>query len=162
MLYIGIDPGLAETGLAAVGVAGGQPKLLGARGISTASDANLSLRLAEISGGIAGFIEKYPPSLVGIEEVFSHTRFPRSAIMLAHARGAIMATLGEFGAPVEEIAARRLKQAITGSGKADKIQVRRMVERQLNLATSLPDEHVADAAAIALYLYIQSTRKVNL
>jgi crossover junction endodeoxyribonuclease RuvC len=81
--------------------------------------------------------------------------------MLAHARGAIMAALGEYGVLVEEVSARRLKQAVTGSGKADKTQVRRMVERQLNLTTSLPDEHIADAAAIAFYLHIQSTRKTK-
>ncbi len=159
MIYIGIDPGLAETGLAAVGVAEGKPRLIGARGISTDSDANLSVRLAEIRDGVTGFLEKHPPALAGIEEVFSHTRFPRSAITLAHARGAIMAALGESGVAVEEIPARRLKQGITGSGKADKSQVRRMVERQLNLTTPLPDEHVADATALALYLFFQSTRK---
>ena len=162
MLYIGIDPGLTETGLAAVGVIDGQPKLLTARGISTASDAALPLRLAEIRDGVTGFLDKYQPTAVGIEEVFSHTRFPRSAIILAHARGAIMSALGEYAVPVDEVSPRRLKQAVTGSGKADKTQVRRMVERQLNLSASLPDEHIADAAAIALYLYLQSTRKVKL
>ncbi|MCP4230864.1 MAG: crossover junction endodeoxyribonuclease RuvC [bacterium] len=160
-LYLGIDPGLAETGLAALGVEAGQPKLVGARSISTAADTDLPLRLAEIRDGVSGFLDKHQPTTVGIEEVFSHTRFPRSSIILAHARGAIMAALGEFGAPVEEISARRLKQAVTGSGKADKTQVRRLVERQLNLPSSPPDEHIADATAIALYLFIQSTRKVS-
>jgi crossover junction endodeoxyribonuclease RuvC len=161
VVYIGIDPGLAETGLAAVSVESGQPKLVGARNISTAADTDLPLRLAEIRDGVNGFFDKYDPVTVGIEEVFSHTRFPRSAIMLAHARGAILTALGETGISIEEISARRLKQAVTGSGKADKTQMRRMVERQLNLSSPLPDEHIADAAAIALYLFIQSAREVK-
>jgi crossover junction endodeoxyribonuclease RuvC len=73
----------------------------------------------------------------------------RSALVLGQARGAILATLGEAEVPVDELAAREVKQAVTGMGGADKRQVQAMVARLLALDRP-PPQDASDALAVAL------------
>jgi len=74
---------------------------------------------------------------------------PRSALVLGQARGAILAALSESGLPVCEYAATETKQAVTGSGRASKLQVQKMVQRLLRLERR-PASDACDALAAAL------------
>jgi crossover junction endodeoxyribonuclease RuvC len=76
-------------------------------------------------------------------------RNANSALKLGQARGAALAAVVMVGLPVAEYAARRVKQAVTGTGAATKNQVQHMVCRLLQLSAA-PSVDAADALAIAI------------
>ena len=92
-------------------------------------------------------LERHEPSGAAIESWFVHP-MSRSAMAMAEARGAILATLATAGLVVEEYSPNAVKQAVTGNGRADKRQVRVMVERLTG--ARIAGSHAADATAVAL------------
>ena len=91
-----------------------------------------------------------PPSALALEQVHSHVKHPRTAILMAHARGVIVLAAAERGVPVVGYAASRIKKTLTGSGKAPKEQMQHAIRTELGL-DRLPEPHdVADACAVAL------------
>ena len=93
-------------------------------------------------------IRQHAPSEVAIEEVFLASN-PASALKLGQARGAAIAAAVAHGLPVSEYAARRVKQAVVGTGRAGKEQVQHMVRVLLTLPGT-PSADAADALAIAI------------
>ena len=90
-----------------------------------------------------------------MEQLFAHYDHPRTAILMAHARGVILLAATENGLPVVSYAPTRIKKTVTGHGRATKDQVQRTIQRELGLA-ELPDPpDVADALAVALCHYYQ-------
>jgi crossover junction endodeoxyribonuclease RuvC len=88
-----------------------------------------------------------------VEQLYAHYAHPRTAILMAHARGAFFLAGGQRGIPVLSYPATRVKKTVTGSGRADKAQMQNAVARELGLA-KLPEPHdVADALAVALCHY---------
>ncbi|MGQ0637551.1 MAG: crossover junction endodeoxyribonuclease RuvC [Planctomycetaceae bacterium] len=150
---LGIDPGLNRTGycLLSPGVPG--PVLREAGVIRSSGALSLAERVAEIGLGLRDVCRQYQPSVMAIEQVFSTGRFPKSALLMAHARGVILFAAAEAGMQVVHYTPRQIKRLLTGSGKADKSQIQRAVARELRL-DRLPEPHdVADAAAAALCHY---------
>jgi crossover junction endodeoxyribonuclease RuvC len=151
---LGIDPGLNVTGYAVVepGVRG--PAVIEAGVIRAGgSSASMPERLAAIHQGILEVMDAYPPSALALEQVHSHWKHPRTAILMAHARGVIVLAAGLRGVPVVGYAAARIKKSLTGSGKAPKEQMQHAIRTELRLAC-LPEPHdVADACAVALCHY---------
>ncbi len=105
-------------------------------------------RLGEIYHGVDELIRQHAPSEVAIEEVFLASN-PASALKLGQARGAAIAAAVAHGLPVSEYAARRVKQAVVGTGRAGKEQVQHMVRVLLTLPGT-PSADAADALAIAI------------
>ena len=104
-------------------------------------------RLAELAEGVQEVLERHTPEAAAIESWFVHP-MSRSAMAMAEARGAILATLARAGLAVEEYSPNAVKQAVTGNGRADKTQVRVMVERLTG--AKIGGSHAADATAVAL------------
>lgn len=97
------------------------------------------------------------PDVVVIETPFS-AKFPKAALALAEARGALLVALGRWAGKVVEIEPARVKLAVVGDGRAEKRQVTYVVERQLRLVET-PTEDAADALALALcYLLLDGAR----
>ena len=72
----------------------------------------------------------------------------RSLIVLAEARGVLLAGLAGRGIEIREYSPAEVKSAVTGNGRADKTQVARMVRL---LLTTRGDGWAADATdALAL------------
>ncbi len=144
---LGIDPGSRVTGFGVISVAGGRVSYVSS-GVIRIPPTAFPERLGVISRGISEVIETYQPQVVAVEEVFL-AKNPSSALKLGQARGAAItaAVLAEL--PVEEYATRLVKQAIAGTGAADKAQIQYMVSRLLKL-TAEPSEDAADALAIAM------------
>jgi crossover junction endodeoxyribonuclease RuvC len=145
---LGIDPGSNATGYGVIERRGSQLAHVAHGTVRPAAGAPLAARLADIQRGIAGVISQYAPDLGVVEQVFVAAN-PRSALVLGQARGAILAAIGAAQLPVEELAAREIKQAVTGSGSADKLQVKAMVMRLLSLS-SKPGSDASDALAAAI------------
>jgi crossover junction endodeoxyribonuclease RuvC len=153
---LGIDPGLNTTGYAVVEVRDGGPKMLEAGVIKSAerrSTADMAGRLKALYDGVIEVIDQFRAADLAVEQLYAHYEHPRTAILMAHARGAILLAAGQRSLTVTSYAATRIKKAVTGSGRAGKEQMQLAMLREFSLS-KLPEPHdVADAMAIALCHY---------
>ena len=146
-VLLGIDPGSVRTGYGVVELALRQPRYLASGCIRPKARA-FPERLAEIYRGVSALIAEYRPRELAIEEVFL-ARNPQSALKLGQARGVAIAAAVAAGLPVQEYAARAVKQAVVGTGAATKAQVQHMVRVLLELDAEPPSDS-ADALALAI------------
>jgi crossover junction endodeoxyribonuclease RuvC len=98
-------------------------------------------------------MEQYPPDEVAVEQLYAHYQHPRTAILMAHARGVLFLAAGQRSIPVVSYNATQIKKTVTGSGRASKEQVQRTIQRELNLDQLPEPADVADALAAALCHY---------
>lgn len=144
---LGIDPGSRITGYGLVVVSGGSVSYL-ASGCIRTGQQDFNSRLKIIYRDTAEILDTHEPDEIAIERVFVHKNAD-SALKLGHARAA--AICGTFGRslPISEYAPREIKQAVTGSGGAEKIQVQQMVMRILGLEGKIQSD-AGDALAVAI------------
>lgn len=147
MRICGIDPGLRRTGWGIIEVDGNRLRWVADGVVRPDPKAPDAGRLHDIFSGLSAVVGEHQPDAAAIEEVFV-SRNAASALKLGMARGTAMLALALRGLPVEEISARRVKQNVTGSGRADKVQVAAMVARLLGVVPEAEDS--ADALAIAI------------
>ncbi|QEM81862.1 crossover junction endodeoxyribonuclease RuvC [Halomonas binhaiensis] len=147
MLILGIDPGSRITGYGVVDAGERTPRYV-ASGCIRLKDDDLAQRLAQIYAGISELIAVHRPDALAIEKVFM-SKNADSALKLGQARGVAIVCAANHGLSVSEYAARQIKQAVTGSGAAEKPQVQHMVTAALGLSGT-PQADAADALAIAL------------
>lgn len=151
---VGIDPGLNVTGYAVVESSRDGPCVVEAGVIRPRSGSSaMGERLVWIHQGISELLDAFPPGSVALERVHSHIRYPRTAILMAHARGAIVLAAAQHHTPIFGYAATRIKKTLTGNGRAPKLQIQHAIMTELGL-DRLPEPHdVADACAVALCHY---------
>jgi crossover junction endodeoxyribonuclease RuvC len=149
MLVLGLDPGSRHTGYGLIRRLGTQIAAVDFGRLSPPPERPLAERLAEITLGLERLLELHRPDCAAIEKVF-HGANSRSLIVLAEARGALLATLGRHGVPVAEFAPSEVKSAVTGNGRAEKAQVARMVRLLLGVGERALAADAADALALAL------------
>ena len=116
--------------------------------VEVGNDGPIETRLAALHGELARAFAAHRPDVVAIEEVF-HARNARSAIVLGQARGVALLAAAQAGAQVRSFAPAVIKQAVTGTGKAEKDQVGRMVCMLLGI-TVLDRLDATDALAAAI------------
>ena len=146
---LGVDTALRCTGVGVLeACAAGAPRVLEYGVLRYPAARARSACLAHLQTGIARLLERHAPDAVAIEGVF-FSRNARTAVILGEARGAVIAAAAQAGIPVFEYAPRRVKQALTGWGAADKTQVAKMVGALCRLHPP-PADDAADALAIAL------------
>jgi crossover junction endodeoxyribonuclease RuvC len=154
---LGVDPGLHVTGYGLLEVAPIRPRVCEAGIIRPADEGatDLASRIHSVYKGIVEVVLQYGPEVVVVEQLYAHYEHPRTAILMAHARGVIFLAAAEHRLPVVSYTPGRIKKTITGHGRAAKDQVQRTIQRELGLA-ELPDPpDVADALAVALCHYYQ-------
>lgn len=144
---LGLDPGSLITGYAVIECDGATLKYV-ASGSIRAAGTDFPLRLQQIFNGVAELVTQHRPDEVAIERVFMH-RNADSALKLGQARGAALCATFAVLASVFEYAPREVKQAVVGTGAAEKVQVQLMVKRLLKLDGELGAD-AADAIAIAV------------
>lgn len=144
---LGIDPGSRVTGYGVVEVTEHGCRYLASGCIRPAAGVFVD-RLGEIYRGVDALIREHAPHEIAVEEVFLASN-PASALKLGQARGAAIAAAVAARLPVSEYAARRVKLAVVGTGKASKAQVQHMVRVLLKLSGN-PAADAADALAIAI------------
>lgn len=150
---LGIDPGLNRTGYALLDRSGRGPVLLEGGVIRSTQKTALAARVHEIGQGVRDVITEFRPTALAIEQVFSHAQYPKTAVLLAHARGAILFAAADARIPVVHYTPTQIKRLLTGSGKASKEQVQWAIARELGLTQILEPNDVADAFAVALCHY---------
>ena len=147
-LILGIDPGSRVTGYGIIDVRGNRQQYLTSGCIRTTERDNLPERLEIIFRGVTQIITEFEPAELAIERIFM-ARSAESALKLGQARGVAIVAGVNRGLPVFEYEARKIKQAVAGSGAANKGQVQHMVMTLLNLPKK-PQSDAADALAIAI------------
>lgn len=150
MKVLGIDPGLAATGVGLVWGSGMRPKGYSYGCIHTRSKTDIGQRLALIYRRLCGLIDAERPDVMVIEDVFSLDVYPRSGITLGKVSGVILLAASQSGLPATEIPVREAKQALTGNGNADKSQLERSVRRIIGAPEPVRPTHAADALGLAL------------
>ncbi|MDD5623756.1 MAG: crossover junction endodeoxyribonuclease RuvC [Candidatus Peribacteraceae bacterium] len=148
---LGIDPGLATTGLGLIVARSDQDiEALDWLTIETKAGTPLLERLAEIEHDLSEYLEEAAPSLVVVERLFFAVN-ERSALEVAQARGAILLAAAKKTLPILEPTPLELKSCITGDGKADKKQMQAMLTRILSLKETPQPADAADALALAVF-----------
>jgi len=146
----GIDPGLGTTGYAVVALNGNRPRVIDAGVFRIEPTLPLARRLLDLDCEVTAVLAEHEPNLVAVEELYAHYNHPRTAILMAHARGAILLAAARLGIEVRDYGATRIKRHMTGNGRATKSQMQGAVRTALGL-TDVPDPpDVADALAIAM------------
>ncbi|WP_136610582.1 crossover junction endodeoxyribonuclease RuvC [Sinomonas albida] len=147
---LGVDPGLTRCGLGVVDVSRDRrATLVGVGVVGTSAEQPLDARLLVIANAIDEWLERYEPEVVAVERVFSQLNV--STVMgVAQASGVVIAAAARRGVPVALHTPSEVKAAVTGSGRADKQAVTRMVTKILRLDASPRPADAADALALAL------------
>jgi len=151
--FLGIDPGLNRTGYAVLARSSAGPVLLEGGVLRSSRGMTLAERVFEIAHGLREVIQEFRPASVAIEQVFSHGQYPKTAVLMAHARGAILFVARDHALPTTHYTPTQIKRLLTGSGKASKEQIQHAIRHELSLDRILEPNDVADAAAVALCHY---------
>lgn len=162
MRILGIDPGTRLTGYGCIDPAkgrAGREVLVEAGVLRLDGRRPLSERLLELAADLDGLLERLRPQAVAVEAVFSHVKFPATAIVMGHARGVILLSVMRAGVGLMEVRPAEVKRAIAASGRAGKEQVQRAVQAEFGLAQLPKPPDVADALAIALCAARRSERR---
>jgi crossover junction endodeoxyribonuclease RuvC len=156
---LGVDPGLQITGYAVIEVAARGPRVCEAgviRSTEGRHPADMAQRVLSVYNGIVEVVEQFRPHMVAVEQLYAHYDHPRTAILMAHARGVIFLAAAQQKVSVVSYNATRIKKTITGNGRATKDQVQRTIQRELGLPRLPEPPDVADALAAALcHYYVQ-------
>jgi crossover junction endodeoxyribonuclease RuvC len=153
---LGIDPGLQTTGYAVLEESDRGPRVVDAgvvRSAAARESADMAKRVKTLYDGVCEVVDEWRPAVMVVEQLYAHYDHPRTAILMAHARGAYFLAGAQRGIPVLSYASTKVKKLITGSGRASKEQMQHAIARELGLA-KLPEPHdVADALGVALCHY---------
>jgi len=150
LVILGVDPGTAVTGYGVVVRSDDGAVALQECGvIRTQPKAPLAERLRDIYEGVLDVMERHRPEAVAVEGVFFGKNV-RSAVVLGHARGAILLAAALHDVSVAEYPPAEVKSAVVGAGRATKEQVGLMVQRLLRLKAPPKPHDAADAVAVAL------------
>jgi crossover junction endodeoxyribonuclease RuvC len=149
MRVLGIDPGYDRMGIAVVEGDRQRPTLVHSTCIETSKSDPFSVRLFQVTTALKDTILLHQPDSVAIEEIF-FSKNQKTAMLVAHVRGAILYLLEELGVPFAEYNPSAIKIAVTGEGRAEKRQVIDMLPKLITIPEKklLDDEYDAIAVAI--------------
>lgn len=148
MRILGLDPGSRVCGYGVIDEAAGAIRYVECGVLTAPEHRPMEMRLGEIARGLREVIGELAPDVVAVEDVFSHQNV-RSALALAQARGMVLAVVGLAGLRVTSYPPASVKKAVSGSGRADKGQIARMVQMLVGLER-LPRADASDALAVAI------------
>ena len=149
MKVLGIDPGTATCGYGIVHESAGRIRALDHGSWHTPAAERPELRLKTIFERVQALIAEHEPSAVAVEESFVGAD-ARTALSVGQARGAVLVAAAAVGVECVEYPPARVKQAVCGYGRAEKVQVQRMVRTILALDADPTPNHAADALAVAI------------
>jgi crossover junction endodeoxyribonuclease RuvC len=146
---LGIDPGTAACGYGIVYASGGRLQAVEFGWWRTPARERPELRLKRIHDGVAELIARHEPDAVALEESFVGAD-ARIALSVGQARGAALVACAAARLPCTEYPPASVKSAVCGYGRAEKVQVQRMVKAILGLREPPRPHHAADALAVAI------------
>lgn len=147
---MGVDPGLVASGFGVLEAGPDGVAVREAGVISTAPGQPLEARLNAIHRAVHRLLEAQAPGLLVVEDLYTEYKFPRTAVLMGHARGVIYLAARQLGVGVLAVSPAEVKRAMTGNGRAGKAQVQRAVQTVLGLKELPRPSHVADALGLAV------------
>jgi crossover junction endodeoxyribonuclease RuvC len=106
-------------------------------------------RLKSIHQGVIEIIQELQPDVAAFESLFYATNV-QSALKLGHVRGVSMFAAADANLPIYEYSPLEVKSAVTGYGRAEKLQVQEMVRALLKLNGPPQPYDASDALAVAI------------
>jgi len=149
MIVIGIDPGLARLGYGVLRAEKNTISSIDYGCLQTPAQMPAGERLLLQYNGVSALLDKYHPECLALEKLF-FTKNVTSAMGVSEVRGVILLAAQQRQILVVEYTPNQVKQAITGSGRADKHQVQGMICRLLHLDEVPQPDDAADGLSIAL------------
>lgn len=149
MRILGIDPGYAITGYSIIDYIGNKFTLVNSGAVLTDKDLSFPLRLTKIYDDVSMLIDTYKPDAISVEELFFNNN-QKTAINVAQARGVVLIVGCKKNVPTYEYTPLQIKQSVTGYGRADKIQVQKMVKSILNVEKLPKLDDTTDSMAAAI------------
>ena len=149
MLVLGVDPGLATMGYGFVRESENVLNAVAYGVVTTLPKQPLPKRLQQLYRELSAVIQQYPPDEGAIEELF-FSRNVRTAMIVGQARGVALLALADADLPVTDYTPLTIKQAVSGFGGADKIQMQMTVKMLLQLEALPRPDDAADALAVAI------------
>ncbi len=146
---IGIDPGLANTGIGIIDVVNGVPHLVTYGVIETKVEEEKSKRLLFIYENLSSIIDEFKPQEASMETLY-FARNVTSALSVAEARGVVALLFAQKGIKLTEYTPNTIKLSVTGTAAADKKLVEQYVKILLHLEKEPKPDHAADALAGAI------------
>jgi crossover junction endodeoxyribonuclease RuvC len=146
---LGIDPGTAACGYGIVHESDGRIRAIAHGWWRTSAGQRPELRLKTIFDGVQALIAEHAPDAVALEESYVGAD-ARIALSVGQARGAVLVAAAAAGVECAEYPPARVKQAVCGYGRAEKVQVQRMVRTILALDALPTPHHASDALAVAI------------
>ena len=146
---LGIDPGIAIVGFGIIEYDNIQFKVVDYGAITSPAHTPVPQRLKMIYDDLNYVIEKYKPDEIAVEELFYNNN-AKTVINVAQARGVLILAGQNHNIPVFEYTPLQVKQALTGYGRASKMQIQQMMKSMLGLSEIPKPDDVADALAIAV------------
>lgn len=157
--YLGIDPGLINTGWGVISKEHNKLSFISAGVITIDAKLSIEQRLSKIYHELNLIISLYTPDECAIENIFVNSN-NLSSLKLGYARAVAILTIGLAQKSFFEYAPNCIKKAVIGKGKGSKEQVQYMVNQILPKA-KVVNEHAADALAVAICHANYSNLKVN-
>lgn len=153
---VGIDPGLRLTGYAVLALPPEgapptrDPTLVEAGVFRLNTKGAPEERLVQLAGDLGELLDDHQPVTMAVEQLYAHYAHPRTAVLMAHARGVILLQAAQRSIPIAHVEATAVKRAVTGYGHATKRQIQETVAALFGLPEPPSPPDVADAMAIAL------------
>jgi crossover junction endodeoxyribonuclease RuvC len=148
MIILGIDPGTAIIGYGLI-KRGIKIEPITCGCIKTSAEFSTAERLNKLYEELGSLIKKYKPNAISVEDIFFFKNL-KTAIKVSQARGVILMTAAKMKIPVYEFTPLQIKQAVTSYGRAEKLQVQKMVKLILGLKEIPRPDDAADALAAAI------------
>ena len=150
MIILGLDPGLGTMGWGVIEKdARGNCVPVDYGVVKTPKEENLAVRLRMLEEGVNRIFDRFKPEEAAMEELFFSKNIT-TGIAVAHARGVMLLTTNKRCGRIFEYTPNQIKQALTGYGKADKVQMQRVVASHLRLNNIPRPDDAADALGVAL------------
>jgi crossover junction endodeoxyribonuclease RuvC len=149
MIVLGFDPGTASTGWGVIEQEGNRLHSLGHGCIVTSAKDPTHVRLRQIYDQARGLIKRFCPDVVVLEELFVNVNV-KTALAVGQAKGVLYLAASDLEESPCEYSPLAIKQAVTGYGRASKIQVQEMTKVILCLPRIPQPDHAADALAVAI------------
>ena len=149
MRILGIDPGFAITGYSIIDYIGNKFQLIDSGAVTTKAGEAFPERLSKLYTDINIIIDQYKPDAISVEELFFNNNV-KTAINVAQARGIILVAGCQKQIPTYEYTPLQVKQAVVGYGRADKMQVQKMVKTILKVDKLPKLDDITDSMAIAI------------
>ena len=149
MIILGIDPGLAIMGYGVIETDGSRHRLVQYGALTTEAKTPMPSRLLSIHTGVEQLLAFYKPDQIAFEELF-FAKNVTTGIAVGEARGAALVAAARYTQELYEYTPMQVKQAVTGTGRADKTQVQAMVRAILSMRETPKPDDAADALAVAI------------